>query len=287
MKPLRLLLAIVSAVALGVVASVSIAFVGALRGTADDPQPSAPVAFLEASGKTMLVIRTIRDSTVLKRTTIYRAPVKLISEDTLTSAYFNERDPIVRVAAIPRSLHPPASPADTREEFHFGWPLACLWGAGDEDWGGTDLSTLLGSVHITLISPRYPTQAEYRQWGFWYFPPAEHSPFRFVPTGILTLGLVVDVLLFALPWAVLFIAPGLIRRHLRIRRNHCPNCNYNLQGLAPESLCPECGRPRAIAGSPTPLQMRQTVAPRGPTVDRTEREGGESGNRTPHVGMAC
>jgi hypothetical protein len=34
------------------------------------------------------------------------------------------------------------------------------------------------------------------------------------------------------------------RRHLRLSRNHCPRCNYNLSGLAPYSLCPECGGPR-------------------------------------------
>lgn len=55
-------------------------------------------------------------------------------------------------------------------------------------------------------------------------------------------GLVINTLTFGVPAWLLLSAIPLTRRHLRRRRNHCLKCNYNLQGLAPNMPCPECGR---------------------------------------------
>jgi len=35
---------------------------------------------------------------------------------------------------------------------------------------------------------------------------------------------------------------GFARRRLRSRRGHCPACNYDRRGLAPDAACPECGK---------------------------------------------
>lgn len=58
-------------------------------------------------------------------------------------------------------------------------------------------------------------------------------------------ALAADIAFYALGWTLLLWAMASLRRHLRLRRNHCPKCNYNLRGLAPNTPCPECGKSNA------------------------------------------
>lgn len=57
------------------------------------------------------------------------------------------------------------------------------------------------------------------------------------------LGFAAGGLLYALPWFVLLLLPSL-RQGCRLRRGHCPLCNYDLRANLP-SGCPECGWNRA------------------------------------------
>ncbi len=63
-----------------------------------------------------------------------------------------------------------------------------------------------------------------------------------LPYGPIWSGLVVNMFVFGVPAWFLLSAVPLARRSLRVRRNHCPKCNYNLHGLIPDTTCPECGR---------------------------------------------
>jgi hypothetical protein len=63
-----------------------------------------------------------------------------------------------------------------------------------------------------------------------------------LPTLPIWSGLFVNTFIFAAPLWLLFTFIPFARRHLRLRRHHCPACNYNLAGLSPDSKCPECGR---------------------------------------------
>lgn len=62
-----------------------------------------------------------------------------------------------------------------------------------------------------------------------------------IPTEIIPLNLAINSALYgALIGLPLAFARTLLR-HLRLRRNHCPRCNYNRHGLPPSAPCPECG----------------------------------------------
>jgi hypothetical protein len=73
--------------------------------------------------------------------------------------------------------------------------------------------------------------------GIWVGPAASK---RFLPTGPLWPGFALDTAFYAAIAFTLWSAPGAIRRHRRRARGECPACNYNLSGLPPGSLYPEC-----------------------------------------------
>jgi hypothetical protein len=58
----------------------------------------------------------------------------------------------------------------------------------------------------------------------------------------LPVGFAMDTAFYGAIWWLFMAGPLKLRRHFRLRRNHCPHCNYNLAGLASGSKCPECGR---------------------------------------------
>jgi hypothetical protein len=58
----------------------------------------------------------------------------------------------------------------------------------------------------------------------------------------LPVGFAVDTAFYGAIWWLIVAGPFMLRRLLRLRRNHCPHCNYDLSGLAGGVKCPECGR---------------------------------------------
>jgi hypothetical protein len=57
-------------------------------------------------------------------------------------------------------------------------------------------------------------------------------------------GLALDTLFYAVPWWLIFVTPGAIRRWRRRRRGRCAGCGYDLAGLVVDNgvrTCPECG----------------------------------------------
>ena len=79
-------------------------------------------------------------------------------------------------------------------------------------------------------------------------PPRSRSvgwdPFKFpsacLPTSPCWAGLAADVVVWSLPFYVVFFGAAAMRRARRRRRGRCVQCNYDRTGLVPGTVCPEC-----------------------------------------------
>ncbi len=102
---------------------------------------------------------------------------------------------------------------------------------------------LEGSDAVTAVEP----QREYATSPFLDGMPLpsvlQHGDLKntLLPIMPIWLGFSANTLLYgALAWGVLF-APGVVRRWRRRRRGACVGCGYDLKGIAPGGVCPECG----------------------------------------------
>lgn len=70
------------------------------------------------------------------------------------------------------------------------------------------------------------------------------NPVRAIPFIPIPLNFAANSLVYSLPWLATWCIWPPVRRSLRTRRGHCPDCNYDLQA-DPSGGCPECGWNRA------------------------------------------
>jgi hypothetical protein len=105
----------------------------------------------------------------------------------------------------------------------WGWPCRCVWGAMESHWRTKRESSLGLYVYFKQIDPSTTFTALLP-----YFP--------------IPMGLALDTLVWAMPWWLGLFGVRSLRRHLRLRRNHCPACDYDLRATPASSPCPECGR---------------------------------------------
>jgi hypothetical protein len=115
----------------------------------------------------------------------------------------------------------------------FGWPFIALWYRVD---GERIESPAFGRVvRATQVRGGYLIRgaAEIRVRGY------DHRALPFLPHYR---GLLANSALYASLWALLIFAPPLVRLQRRLRRGHCPQCGYDLQGNLVQR-CPECGCP--------------------------------------------
>lgn len=115
-----------------------------------------------------------------------------------------------------------------------GWPFPALCATG---WSSGTLADPRGTERWIHSAPA----------------PAWLAPRRFVPGDWrsnlprrlllepLPLGLLADSVLYGGVLAAPVMIVRAFRRALRLRRNHCPACNYNRHGLPAGAPCPECG----------------------------------------------
>ena len=120
----------------------------------------------------------------------------------------------------------------TRERFAVGWPMYALHCSNR----AVSTSPLIGRTEGAWIVNRTPTS--------WVM----------IPYYPLPMGFAVNAALYASLWATLFLSVAIMRRRLRIRRDLCSNCAYDLSATPLDRPCPECGalggrRPRGPRSS--------------------------------------
>ena len=155
--------------------------------------------------------------------------------------------PIPRLAVQPGGCHPPVKPANMRWEGRFGWPAKCMWSAFDISRNG-----LVDNLYWTNIWHVW-VDSRVRAPTGWPFYRLGNGSNRFVPTGILWPGIMINTACFATAWWLILVFPFHLRTRLRRRWGLCPACAYDLRGVS-ESGCPECGwnRPPIAASQTTP-----------------------------------
>ncbi len=112
------------------------------------------------------------------------------------------------------------------EEVAAGWPLPALrWTRG--------VSVNQGAGSVSHI-------------GAWTTPAWARGFVKAhdLPCAPIVLGFVADTLAFAMGWFILLFGYPTFRRLTRRAAGHCPKCGYNLRGDL-QSGCPECGWNRA------------------------------------------
>jgi hypothetical protein len=91
------------------------------------------------------------------------------------------------------------------------------------------------------------------------------SPAKLLPYLPIWRGLFADTIVFAVPWALLLLAPALVRRRRRARRGACPKCGYDLRGnVGPR--CPECGWSAAGQEGRDGARNSEALAPSAPAA---------------------
>jgi hypothetical protein len=224
---------------LGVMTSLVVACVGGVIGTTNlRVSPGKMVSAVRPDGRSVLFVRQARLSPFIREYLLNSAYSAHIERDAVVVREFFRETRVPRDDRAGRPLHPLSTAADQRTEYHVGWPAPCLWGATESFSGGTDLIRLLPVVNIVRV---WPWTSTARVNDILPFASLKFKTPRSMATGILPLGSAVNTAIFAALWWALLFLPGAFRRHLRLRRNHCPCCNYNLFGLPAGSSCPECG----------------------------------------------
>jgi hypothetical protein len=106
-----------------------------------------------------------------------------------------------------------------------GFPFAALWCAFESPIGGGR-----GVAHGGILAPDTLRRAGV---------PAVSSVVA-LPLRPIWTGLLVNSSIYATLWWAVTMTPSW-RRTFRLRRHHCPACNYDQSGLPSGSACPECG----------------------------------------------
>jgi hypothetical protein len=113
-----------------------------------------------------------------------------------------------------------------------GWPLPALYHV--ETAAATSL------LYSSRTGSRGGFEIPLKRRSAWLYSKAP----VILPYWPLRTGIVVNTMLYAACWALMFHVPGVACRRLRVWRGRCPACAYDLEGQATPG-CPECGRGRS------------------------------------------
>lgn len=142
---------------------------------------------------------------------------------------------------------PPQTTDGQATELDIGWPFfawRAAWrthpsGYGQVGGGDLEGGLLIEASNVQLTSTSILLPASSTQ-----------SVTRLLPLRPIWPGVVFDSAVWSAAWlfvTALLLLPGLVRLRLRLRRNRCTMCGYDLRGIeAP--ICSECGATRGARG---------------------------------------
>jgi hypothetical protein len=114
-----------------------------------------------------------------------------------------------------------------------GWPLRALW-----CWDNSEVTIYPPGdegVGFEFGKPRTEGGISLPPW-----TGAPWQMWRALPLRPIWLGLIANMIVFALLWALMILTADRIRQARRLKRGLCPRCAYDLRGQR-ELHCPECG----------------------------------------------
>ncbi len=139
----------------------------------------------------------------------------------------------------------PGDPSYNADEATFGWP-----------WPSLTAATVRETDFSGPSSKYVMTERDYPVWIIGLpapGPPPSPPPYRAsyrLPIRPRWMPFVGSSLVFAFPPALAGFVWARLRAARRARRGHCAACGYNLSGLTPGTLCPECGAAVASRNPP-------------------------------------
>lgn len=133
-----------------------------------------------------------------------------------------------------------------------GWPMRAMWSSYDQQ------PPRPGTGGPNVVSPSIPVPGRLTTNNTRWFKSrnglvvraapqswTDGHPFSprdlVLPTRIVWLGFVVDVVFWTGLWMVPLFVVGAWRRSRRQRLGRCADCGYNRTGLSTDAPCPECG----------------------------------------------
>lgn len=128
----------------------------------------------------------------------------------------------------------PAGKSGTTDDAR-GWPWLALYCEFEpvNPWSAVGEYTVEGGISLPISLVSTPRITGFDPFGGHNFADVRALPYRPIWPGFLF-----NTAIYAAAWLLILSFLPLIRRRLRLHRNHCPRCNYDLRGLAG---CPECG----------------------------------------------
>lgn len=134
-----------------------------------------------------------------------------------------------RVSRVPFGWDVPHTGESSIEILSFGWPWPSLWSRCDD-------ATSLYSHVLYLSTPPYIREET-------FFSASPDRPLA-IPTGVNWPLFAANTGAHASGWWILLATWTGAKRALRRRRGLCGRCAYDLRGLQPGAVCPECGTTR-------------------------------------------
>ncbi len=231
---------------LGVATTVAVAWGFALRGVKIGLPPNlrTHIRYMIISDEDALVFLPTKREFGQSSTHTWRWSISSLHDGSTVSEWALQHPPLVNP---PRDRFVAALAMNNllmRYERRLGFPFRALWCSTDTmsaDWtqpGAFPSSGPHQYNHLVWLEDRKVNRTARAQ------SPTTGSrvPVLALPTGILPCGFALNTAFYAASWWMLIFGLSPARAWNRRRRGLCGRCAYDLRGLEPGAVCPECGR---------------------------------------------